>query len=90
MQKALFLDAPGLERDIVVKIVKILGRVLRRSAAAGRLSITGTILAECAVTGPGTSTAGIQHLHFIGNDFSGIALDSILFPGTGLQAAFYI
>ena len=43
-----------------------------------------------AITHTLAFTAAIEHLHIAGDDFSGIALYPILFPGTGAQTAFDI
>lgn len=76
----------SLERYIVVKVIKIGGSLCLLGWLLSRLRcislISKTILAG--------ATSRIKHLHLVSNNFSGIAFNTILLPGTGLQSSFYI
>ena len=81
------------ERDIILKI----GAGRRGVLAAGRLMPLGfghLIVALEAIIGAatGTTTApGIQHLHFGGHDFRGVAIRAtLILPLAGAQGAFDI
>src|SRR5690606_23204421 len=62
--------------------------------AIGRLGLTTTtlvcrfsILTKLVILHTAAGATGIEHLHFAGHDFGGVAGNAVLFPRAGTQAA---